>query len=138
VFRIVRLALERDTRIVTLDDANTRRGALDDPDGFTAGLGERAFIDELQRAPETMPRMRHWRGAHGEEVDIVLEDRGGRVIAIGIQSGASVRRADLRGLRRFQTLAGERFVAGVVLCTARQTTSLGRRIWASPIEALWV
>ena len=39
-------------RIVTLDDANTRRGALDDPDGFTAGLGERAFIDELQRAPE--------------------------------------------------------------------------------------
>ena len=47
-----RIASERACAIVTLDDANTRRGAIDDPEGFVAGLGERAFIDELQRAPE--------------------------------------------------------------------------------------
>ncbi len=47
-----KLASERGMRIVTLDDANTRRGAIDDPQGFTAALGERAFIDELQRVPE--------------------------------------------------------------------------------------
>ncbi len=29
------------------------------------------------------------------------------------------------------------FVAGLVLCTARQTIPLGRRLWAVPIEALW-
>ncbi len=82
--------------------------------------------------------MRHWRGPYGEEVNVVLEDRTGRVIAIEIKSGSSIRHADLRGLRRFQTLAGERFVAGLVLCTARQTTPLGRGIWAVPIEALWL
>jgi hypothetical protein len=49
-----------------------------------------------------------------------------------------VRRADLRGLSRFRALAGERFVAGLVLCTARQTTPLGQGIWATPIEALWL
>ena len=26
---------------------------------------------------EAAPAMRHWRGAHGEEVDVVLEDRTG-------------------------------------------------------------
>jgi hypothetical protein len=86
---------------------------------------------------ETAPAMRHWRGAHGEEVDIVLEDRTGRVIAIEIKSGATIRKTDLRGLGRFRALAGERFVAGLVLCTTRQTTPLGDRTWATPIEALW-
>jgi len=82
--------------------------------------------------------MRHWRSAHGEEVDIVLEDRTGRVIGVEVKSGSTVRRTDLRGLSRFRALAGERFVAGLVLCTARQTTPLGQDIWATPIEALWV
>ncbi len=55
----------------------------------------------------------------------MLEDRTGRVIAVEIKAGATVRRGDLRGLERFRALAGERFVAGLVLCTTRQTTPLG-------------
>ena len=67
----------------------------------------------------------------------MLEDRAGRVVAIEIKSGATIRRGDLRGLGRFRDLAGDRFIAGLVLCTTRQTTPLGRQIWAVPIEALW-
>jgi len=86
---------------------------------------------------EIAPTMRHWRGPHGEEVDIVLEQRGGRVIAIEVKAGATVGRDDIRWLERFRTLAGDRFVAGLVLCTTRQTTPLGDRIWAVPIDTLW-
>jgi predicted AAA+ superfamily ATPase len=82
--------------------------------------------------------VRHWRGPHGEEVDIVLEDRAGMVIAIEIKSGATVTRGGLGGLKKLAALAGERFVAGLVLCTTRQTMPLGRRMWATPIEALWL
>jgi len=85
----------------------------------------------------TAPVMRHWRSSHGEAVDVVLEDRRGRVIAIEIKAGASPGRSDFRGIRRFQELSGERFVAGLVLCTVRQTLPAGERIWAVPIEALW-
>ena len=46
------VAAERRMRVVTLDDPTARRAANDDPSGFIAGLGERAFIDELQRAPD--------------------------------------------------------------------------------------
>jgi hypothetical protein len=54
------------------------------------------------------------------------------------EAGATVRRGDLRGLHKFRELAGERWVAGLVLCTTRQTIPLARGIWAVPIEALWV
>jgi hypothetical protein len=59
------------------------------------------------------------------------------VIAIEIKAGATIGRSDIRWLKRFRELAGDRFVAGLVLCTARQTTPLGDRIWGVPIGALW-
>lgn len=37
---------------VTLDDLDVRSAAVDDPQGFVAGLGEGAIIDEIQRVPE--------------------------------------------------------------------------------------
>jgi uncharacterized protein len=110
-------------------------------DDAISGRAYESFVAmELARLlphTETAPTMRHWRSAHGEEVDVILEDRAGRLVAIEIKSGASVRRGDLRGLNAFRRLAGESFVAGLVLCTAQQTTPLGDRVWAVPIEALW-
>jgi len=41
-----------DASYVTLDDTLTLKAALDDPDGFIAGLPERVVIDEVQRAPD--------------------------------------------------------------------------------------
>jgi uncharacterized protein len=136
--RTPRLFIEDAGLLAHLLDADATRIAQDD---LLSGRAYESFVAmELARLlphTETMPRMRHWRGAHGEEVDIVLEDRAGRVIAVEIKSGATVRQTDLRGMNRFRALAGERFVAGLVLCTTRQTTPLGHRIWATPIEALW-
>ena len=136
--RAPRLFIEDAGLMTHLLDADATRIAEDD---VLSGRAYESFVAmELARLlphTETMPRMRHWRGAHGEEVDVVLEDRTGRVIAVEIKAGATVRRGDLRGLGRFRALAGERFVAGLVLCTTRQTTPLGDRIWATPIEALW-
>ena len=73
----------------------------------------------------------------GDEVDIVPEDRRGRLVAIEIKAGATVGRNDLRAMNKLRALAAERFVAGLVLCTTRQTTPLGDRLWTVPIEALW-
>lgn len=61
----------------------------------------------------------------------------GRIVAIEIRAGASVGRNDLRAMNKLRELAGDRFVAGLVLCTARQTVPLGRQLCATPIEALW-
>jgi uncharacterized protein len=137
--RAPRLFVE-DTGLMThLLDAGATRIATDDT---LSGRAHETFAAmELARLlphTETAPTIRHWRGPHGEEVDIVLEDRAGRVVAIEVKAGATVRRRDLRGLHRLRALAGERFLAGLVLCTTRQTIPLARRVWALPTEALWM
>jgi uncharacterized protein len=137
--RAPRLFIEDSGLMTFLLDADAARIAHDDA---LSGRAYESFVAmELARLlpyTDTAPVLRHWRGAHGEEVDLVLEDRRGRLIAIEIKSGATVKRESLRGLDRFRALAGDRFVAGLVLCTADQTIPLGSKMWAVPIEALWV
>jgi hypothetical protein len=41
-------------------------------------------------------------------------------------------------MTKLRELAGERFLAGLIVCTARQTTPLGPNTWALPLEALWL
>jgi predicted AAA+ superfamily ATPase len=87
---------------------------------------------------ETVPAIRHWRSHHGDQVDVVLEDRRGRLIAIEIKPGASVGRTDLHGIRRFREPAGTRFVVGMVPCTGRQTLPARGRTWVLPTQVLWI
>ncbi len=137
--RAPRIVIEDSGLLSFLLDASPERIANDDT--ITGRAYESWVTTELARLiphTETAPTIRHWRSHHGDEVDIVLEDRRGRLIGIEIKAGASPGRADLRGIRRLRELAGERLLAGLVLCTARQTLPAGDRIWAVPIEALWI
>jgi uncharacterized protein len=136
--RAPRIFVEDTALLTHLLDADAQRIAGDP--AVTGHAYETFVAMELARLlPHTAvaPTMHHWRSRHGEEVDIVLEDRRGRVVAIEIKAGATIGRGDMRWLSKFRTLAGERFVAGLVLCTTRRTTPLGDRLWAVPIEALW-
>jgi len=81
-------------------------------------------------------RIHHYRDGR-DEVDIVLEDRAGRVVAIEVKASATVDGATTRALTKLRERAGERFTAGVVLYTGRQTVPLGDRLWAVPVSGLW-
>jgi predicted AAA+ superfamily ATPase len=136
--RSPRVFIEDSGLMTHLLDADPARIAVDDT--VTGRAYDSWVAMELARLlphTEVAPTMYHWRTRHGEEVDIVLEQRGGRIVAIEIKAGATVGRNDLRAMNRLRSLAGERFRAGVVLCTPRQTVPLGERVWATPIEALW-
>ena len=54
-----------------------------------------------------------------------------------MKAGATIRTADLAGLRNLARQAGERFVAGYVLYTGHQTLPFGDRVQAVPLDALW-
>jgi len=72
-----------------------------------------------------------------DEVDLVLESRSGEIVAIEVKAAASVGRKDLRAMEKLRDGRGERFKAGVVVCTSAQTIPLGERLWAVPISGLW-
>jgi len=85
---------------------------------------------------EEPPRLYHWRTRDGE-VDLVLEDRHGRVAGVEVKASATVRADDFRHLRRLRDATGERFAQGVVLYTGERIIPFGEGLAAWPIETLW-
>ena len=82
-------------------------------------------------------RLLYYRDADQVEVDVVIENLAGRVIGIEVKASASVREADLRGLRKLAALAGDDFAMGVLLHDGAETLPLGDRLWAAPLSSLW-
>ena len=82
-------------------------------------------------------RLFHFRTESGAEVDLVLEDRAGRLVGVEVKCTASVRKQDFRGLETLATLSGDRFVRGVVLCTGTAVVPFGRNLYALPVSELW-
>jgi len=80
--------------------------------------------------------LRHYR-AQSDEIDIVLEAQSGELAAIEIKARASIRERDWRVIAMLRDSHSDRFKAGVILYTGRQTIPLGDRIWAVPISGLW-
>lgn len=79
----------------------------------------------------------HYRTKDGTEVDLVLEDRRGRVVGIEVKASTTVRAADFRGLRHLADRVGPDLVAGIVLYTGTQTLPFGPRMRAMPLSSLW-
>ncbi len=82
-------------------------------------------------------RILYYRDLSGTEVDFVLENSAGEVVGVVVKASATVRRNDLKGLKKLAELAGERFKLGVLLYDGDQTVPLGDGIWAAPISTLW-
>lgn len=136
--RSPRVFIEDAGLLCHLLDADATRLGTDDT--VTGRAYESWVAMELARLlphTQTAPTMRHWRTHHGDEVDIVLENRRGQLIAIEIKAGATTGHNDVRAINKLQDLSGDRFAAGLILCTARQSIPIGHRIWAIPIETLW-
>lgn len=80
--------------------------------------------------------LRHYR-AQDDEIDIVIEAQSGDLAAIQVKARASIRERDWHVIKTLRDSRTDRFKAGVVLYTGRQTIPLGDRIWAVPISGLW-
>lgn len=79
----------------------------------------------------------HYRDHSGGEVDLILEDRAGRVVGIEVKSAASVGAADAPSLRHLADALGDRFVRGIVLYTGDQVVPFAPRLLAVPVSTLW-
>ncbi len=86
---------------------------------------------------KTKPELFHFRTQAGREVDVVLEDRSGRIVGIEVKAGATLGTNDIKGMKALAEIAGKRFHRGIVLYGGQDTIPFGSRIHAMPINTLW-
>jgi len=83
------------------------------------------------------PNLFHFRTQTGNEVDIIMEDSGGRIVGIEIKAAKSLGSKDFRSLQMLQDTLGKRFRRGIVLYTGIEGVSFGKNLFALPIQSLW-
>ena len=82
-------------------------------------------------------RLLYYRDIDKFEVDIVIENAAGQLVGVEVKAAATVKEADLRGLRKLASVAGDQFKMGVLLYDGTEMMPLGDRLWAAPLSSLW-
>lgn len=115
--------------------------ALAEPGAAALGpLLETTVVTELTRLianDPDRPRLGYYRDHGGREIDIVAEYPGGQVVAIEVKASTTPRVRDARHLQWLRDELGDRFAGGIVLHLGPASHSLGDRIRAIPVSALW-
>jgi predicted AAA+ superfamily ATPase len=113
-----------------------------DPTALTefGNLLETFVVNELRKQVSWLEHsvtVGHWRTHDDDEVDFVVEDDEGRVLAFEVKAGDRVPGRDLKALRKLRDALGPRFMAGVALCTGPRSYTAEDRIHVMPIDRLW-
>ncbi len=110
-------------------------------DGYLlGGLLETFVALELQKAmggSETHVSLFHYRTQAGQEVDLLLEDTGGRLVGVEVKASATLHTSDFQGLKALRNSVGDRFLRGVILYGGRQVVPFGENLHAVPLPVLW-
>ena len=82
-------------------------------------------------------RLFHFRTSDKKEVDFIIEDREGRILAIEVKASSSVVSAAFKHIRFLQNTLGSEFVRGVVLYKGDRAIRFDKDLYAAPLSALW-
>jgi predicted AAA+ superfamily ATPase len=131
--------LLNDTGLLThLLGANAARLRADP--GLGGGIFENFIALELikQRGwSKHQPVIHHFRTHNGDEVDLVLEDRAGRIVGIEIKASATIDTSHFKGLKALAEVAGDRFVRGVVIYSGNTAVPFAGNLLALPATEIW-
>jgi predicted AAA+ superfamily ATPase len=123
-----------------LQQINLDKVAIHDPHVFGHILENFVATELLKQlaSSEEMADLYHFRRSDGKEVDFVLEYPNGSISGIEVKASDAVTETDFHGLKELHRQTDSDFMCGVVLYRGQKTISFGDRLWAVPVDAMWV
>ncbi len=79
----------------------------------------------------------HFRDREQREVDFVIENEIGEIVAVEVKASATVQDKDFKNLRHIAEVTGRKFRFGVVLHDGERTLPFGDKLVATPLSSLW-
>lgn len=107
---------------------------------ITGAVLENFVLMELRKQASwsaTHPEPFYWRTVSGQEVDIVLENRAGKVVGIEVKATATLGSNDVRGLQALADAVGKNWIRGVVLYTGTEVVPFAANLHGVPLARLW-
>ncbi len=81
-------------------------------------------------------RLYHLRSQTGQEVDLIMEGSGGRVVGVEVKLSATPSPRDFAGLKILRDHLGDKFIRGVLIYTGREIVPFGKDMHAVPVSSL--
>jgi len=85
----------------------------------------------------TGAEMFHFRTSNDREIDIILENRAGELVAVEVKAGSSVNPNDFKNLQMLAESLPKKFKRGIILYAGDQFLSFGKNLYLVPVSALW-
>lgn len=80
----------------------------------------------------------HFRTNDNKEVDFVIEKANGQLSGIEVKKRDHVELSDFKGLKALKELVGDDFICGIVLYRGKDIVPFGEKLWAVPLNNLWM
>jgi predicted AAA+ superfamily ATPase len=119
-------------------------GAYEERLAVDSSLAERFLesfvVSEIRRQTtwsEHPVELYHYSSYSGEKVDLVLEDRSGRVAAVEVRFSETLNPHEAKGLIHLRDALGEKFVRGVIFYLGAEILPLTDKILALPVSYLF-
>jgi predicted AAA+ superfamily ATPase len=97
---------------------------------FTEVMKQASWLDESTT-------LHHYRDKDQDEVDFIVADERGAMVAIEVKASATVYPSDFKGIRKVKNIVGADLKLGVVLYDGSAIVPFGDRLFAAPISCLW-
>lgn len=85
-------------------------------------------------------QMFHWRQtvkSRTAEIDVVLQDSAGRLVAIEVKSSSNIKANHLKGLKDFKSTYPDKFHRGFLVTNSPKISRISEDIWAIPINSFY-
>ena len=79
----------------------------------------------------------HYRTRDGQEIDVVIELRDGRIIMIEVKATQTPNMSAFTTIRNVRRKLGDRVIAGIVLHTGTHASRMEDWLYQLPVSALW-
>jgi len=103
-------------------------------------LLENFVFQELQKQrgwSKVFTSIHFMRTSDGEEIDFILEDSQGRIVAIEVKATTSIDTKDVAKIKKLRSELGSKFHRGIVLYTGSHILKVDESLYFMPIQTLW-